>query len=204
MPRKQNDEIGFLPDDVAAGEPDMDLTPDDEEELDLGALRVNFSDEEAASEGRTFEPVPSGSYACQVVKVEVRKSKSSKNFGKPYYSLSLQVIKDADRFPKQFQYGGKYFFGSVMLFEGALYSLAQLHKALGWPMNGSVIPPEELIDKELLVIVSRQKDDYTIKKAKEAGEELIDTPYKNEVKGYKPMNAKVGPGLAKGDSLLPS
>jgi hypothetical protein len=203
MPRKAQDDVQLLPDDVAAGDFDVDMTPGDDEEIDLSSLRVNFSDEEAASEGRGYEPVPTGTYACTIVKVEVRKSKSDKNFGKPYYSLQLKVIKDEERFPKQFKYGGKVFFGSVMLFEGALYSLAQIHKALGWPMNGSIIPADQLVDQELLVIVSREKDSYKMKQAQVEGEET-EVIWKNEVKGYKAMNANVGPKAGAANSLLPS
>ena len=60
---------------------DVDLLPDgdegdfsggpDEEAIDLSQLTVNFSQQEADSEARTYDVVPTGEYYCRITDVTV-------------------------------------------------------------------------------------------------------------------------------------
>jgi hypothetical protein len=179
---------------------DVELLPEDtdnNDEVELGELRVDFSSEEASSEALDFSPVPTGKYNVRITGVENKKSTSEKNPGKPYWALTL-TIQDGP-------HEGRKLWANVMLWAGAAYSLAQLMKATGHEdvvtegsANYGKIPAgSTLIGEELVVSVVKMKDAY---KMKEAGDgEVI---FKNEVKGYKPAGALAG-GSSSGNSLLP-
>jgi hypothetical protein len=104
-----------------------DAMPDDfsnEVDPDLGAdeLRVNFTDKEA--ESKALDPFPRGNYHLVITDAEVaRCGPESKNPGKPYWKLTLTV--------QEGPYDGRKVWDNCMLFNGALYTLSQLMKALG-------------------------------------------------------------------------
>jgi hypothetical protein len=161
-------------------------------------LKVNFSTEEASSEARSFDPIPTGMYDAIITDIEERESKSEKNNGKPYWHVELTIQ------------GGEYdlrkVWANVMLFDGALYSLAQLLKATGHEdaiQKGVVPPMETFVTKKVVVSVKKQRDTYA-EKEENGGD---GTPqWKNEVKGFKAPGDKPV-GSAKGSSgkasLLP-
>lgn len=157
-------------------------------------LRVNFSDQEAASEAFSFEPIPSSSYHAKITEIEERESKSDKNFGKPYWAVTL-VIQEG-------QHADRRLWANVMLFDGALFSLAQLLKATDHAdalESGKIPDPEVFITKDVVINVAKVKDTY--KMNQEDSDEIL---FKNEVKGFKPLpkdGLKGSP--AKGSSLLP-
>jgi hypothetical protein len=166
---------------------DVDLLPDgddgaiafgegDEEAIDLTQLTVNFSQEETDSEARIYSAVPTGEYYCRITDVTVQRSKSDKHFGKPYYSLEL-VVQDG-------KYANRRLWTNVMLFDGALYSLAQLHKALDFPNNKTVIQPEQLQSREVVAVVQRVADKYKIKQENWTQGDGP-KPMKAEVRGFK-------------------
>jgi len=163
--------------------------------FDVSELRVNFSEEESASEGRSFEPIPGGKYTCCVYEWEVRTSTSAKNSGKPYWALRLKV--------QDGPYEGRVLFANVMLFEGALYSLAQLLKALGFTdaLKTGVIPNgDELIGKPFTAIVQKKVDQYKIDQGEWTAGSGDPKPMKNEVSGYAALDqAKANSG----GSLMP-
>jgi hypothetical protein len=165
-----------------------------EDEFDQDDLHVNFSSEEASSEGRSFDPVPRGQYHVAVTEVELKRSKSEKNPGKPFWALTCKI--------QNGPYAGQNLWANVMLFDGALYSLAQLAKAIGREVEiieqGKVPPGDELLGEEFVVVVSKQLDTYKRDKAIEAGEENPVPEYKNEVKGFKPL-AGSGASTQSGD-----
>lgn len=178
MPSKKNEAL--LPDDT-------DNSADD---VDVSNLRVNFSDEEAASEARDFEPIPGGKYAVKITDYEIRKSTSEKNFGKPYWALTLTV--------QDGKYEGRKLWTNVMLFNGALYSLSQLLKAIGREdalKSGQIPSGDELLGKDVVVVVAKQRDTY---KEEQYGDG--EKYFKNEVKGFKSANALQTSGEG---SLLP-
>jgi hypothetical protein len=128
--------------------PDGDEWADQEDNVeDLGDLRVNFTSEEAAAE--SLKPIPPGRYPVTITKIDIGKSKSLKNPNKPYYKLQYTITDGS--------YKGRKLFDNIMLFEGALYSLSQLMKALGFAVSGgqvSVPKPVELMDRALVVRVA--------------------------------------------------
>ena len=158
-------------------------------------IKVVLSQQEASSEVR--EPIPSGYYKVTISDVELRESKSQKNFGKPYYAIE-HTVSDGD-------YEGRKVYSNVMLFEGALYSLNQLLNGLGIDTEAGEVEvpePEELLGQELYAKVKitpkrKVKDPQT-------GEEK-EYEARNDIGGYKKAgdvpsaNAKPGTG-----SLLPS
>jgi hypothetical protein len=163
-------------------------------------LRVNFSDDEAASEGREFNPIPNGKYHVKITKLEERESKSEKNAGKPYWAATL-VIQDG-------QYADRRLFANIMLFDGALYTLAQLLKAIGEHdalKSGKVPPAERFIGESIFAIVVKKRDEYKENQEKDANNGVLEAPiFKNEVTGFKPYEEGALAGAsATGSSLMP-
>lgn len=134
-------------------------------------LKLNFSSEEATS--ASLDVLPSGKYLCNLVEGSVEEVKpGKKNVGKPYWKLRF-VVQDG-------KFAGRNIYGTVMLFEGALYSLSQILKALGYDIApGEIFVPDvsELEGKTL--IVRGQK------KPASTDESGRDIPERFEVKGYQ-------------------
>lgn len=143
-------------------------------------LRVNFSEKEAASEGRSSELLPRGDYHVAITDVELRESQSEKNPGAPYWGIEFTI--------QEGPYENRKAWTNCMLFAGALYTFAQLVKAtLGWTtedLQGDVeIPdPNEFIGKECVIAIIKQGET----KNKSTGETYA---AKNEVKGIRVYDA---------------
>jgi hypothetical protein len=167
------------------------------DEFDLSSLTVDFSSQEADSEAREFVAIPGGKYHVKVTECLIKQcGPGSRNPGKPYYNMQLNV--------QDGPYQGRKLFTNVMLFPGALYTLSQLMKALGWTVGTGVkIPqPTDLIGQDFLVIVQKMVDKYKIEQGEWDGEGP--KPTKNEVKGFVRWDGEVPtkvPGSA--GSLLP-
>ena len=87
-----------------------------------------------------------------------------------------------------------------MLFDGALYSLAQLMKAIGRGdvlKTGKVPAPEELLGQQLMANVSKMRDKF-----REDREDDGEKYFKNEVRGFAALSDTVAAGNG-GGSLLP-
>ena len=178
------------------------MLPEDSSDtsFDVSNLRVNFSDQEASSEAREFTPVPSGKYPCYITDYELKRSNSVKNNGKPYWALTLSV--------KEGKYEGRKFFANVMLFDGALYSLAQLCKALGgeWEQalnTGNIPHGDGLVGREVTAVVVKKVDTYKIEKGEWDESSGEPRPMKNEVAGFKPIEAGAISGGSGSNSLMP-
>lgn len=164
-------------------------------------LQVNFTNQEAESEARVFTTAPTGWYQCAIFDIEEAEcGPESKNPGKPYWKVTLQCTQDDEHNKRRF-------WGNVMLFSPALYSLAQLMKALGReiPKEGAfeVPDPEEIIGEEVEVSVAKIRDTYQMNKPEYDPSE--GTIYKNDVKGYRALGggASQAAGGGKSNSLLP-
>lgn len=84
-------------------------------------FKLNMSDQEADS--KDFEYPPTGKYNVRITDITINEvTKQGDNFGKPFWKLAL-VIEDGPL-------AGQTIPTTVMLFEGALYSLKQLCEAL--------------------------------------------------------------------------
>lgn len=177
----------MLPD--GAG-PEGSASPD----FDASELRVNFSDEEAKSEGRAFEPVPGGKYHCKITEWEMQKAgPNAKHPGKPFWHLTL-VVQDGP-------YAERKFWPNVMLFEGALYTLSQLMKAIGREdvlESGNIPHGDTLIGEDVIAIVAKKRDKY---KEDESGDASVKL-FKNDVTGFQRYDENASTGV-QGGSLLP-
>lgn len=148
-----------------------DFMPEDESNLDFGNLRVNFTDKEA--ESKALDPIPRGEYHVKITDIELATcGPNSKNAGKPYWKVQYTV--------QEGTFEGRKVWTNVMLFTGALYSLAQMMKALGFDIQSGefTLPdPDTLIGQDLVirVIVKPATDEYDAR---------------NEVKNHKPFDAK--------------
>lgn len=156
-------------------------------------IRVNFSEEEAGSEARLFLPLPTGQYNVKVTEVELTEVTQGKNEGKPYWKLVLTV--------QDGEYIDRKLWTNAMLFEGALYTTAQLLKATGFgdSIKKGVIPDgDKLIGKDAVAVVARVRDKYQEEKLG-TGEAV----FKNDVKGFKAPGAVSSSGGTGKSSLLP-
>lgn len=149
-------------------------------------LKVNMTDKEATSKVRDIPP--SGEYVCNIVdgsREIVRPGKA--NTGKPYWKLRF-VIQEGP-------YAGSSLNTTVMLFDGALYSLSQLMKALGHEVNtGDVlVPPLDSLFGKTVVVKGYKRPPGVDKEGNDLQERF-------EVKGYKPAGKKEKSGDT---SLLP-
>lgn len=92
------------------------------------SIRVNMSGKEASSADR--EPLPSGKYHYKITDVELTYTKeTAKNPHKPYLSFEFTV--------QDGKYAGRKDWTNAMCFEGALYTISQILKALGHNINPS-------------------------------------------------------------------
>lgn len=170
---------------------------------DVSDLRVNFTDEEAGSEARDYEALPTGKYHVSIFDGELKFSTSAKNPGKPFWSLTLQI--------QDGKYENRRLWANVMLFEGALYSLAQLLKAIGHEdalKSGSIPGLDEILGKECVVTAQKALDVYRMEKdgidpKTASGDERV---YKTEVKGFKAWDGQPVGSVSTGsgsNTLLP-
>jgi len=162
---------------------EIDLTPDNGSVnfsggLDEGELRLNFSDEEAGSEARSFEPIPMGKYHVKITECEVaRCGPDSKNPGKPYYKITC-VIQDG-------KFALRKLWTNAMLFEGALYTISQLMKAMGRTPGRDPIPTiDELLTLDVIAVVKKVVDKYKIKQGEWDAASGDPKPMKNEIGGF--------------------
>jgi hypothetical protein len=156
--------------------------------VDLGDLRVNFSQQEAEA---SFEELKPGRYLATIFSGEVAFSQSAKNKGKPYWKLRLKVQEGQPQ-------AGASIFDNIMLFEGALYSLSGLMKALGYDISaGQVRVPqlEEIIGQPVGINVRIQPARHD----KETGK---DYDARSVVKGYWPAKGGARGGIVSQASSL--
>jgi hypothetical protein len=146
-------------------------------------LRVNFSDKEAKAEGQGADLMPRGNYhvICTDGSWE-QCGPASKNPGKPYWKIECTV--------QEGPYAGRHVFTNVMLFEGALYTLSQLMKAMGLDTSvGDVEVPdlEQVIGTHFVcgISVKKETEEYDARNEirsfmayNEAGAKLVATTAK--------------------------
>jgi hypothetical protein len=165
---------------------------------DTGGLRVNFTKEEAESEARDFELLPNGTYVGVITECELRHSKSKKNLGKPMYNLTITI--------SQGKYAKRKVWALVMLWNGALYSLSQLLKALGYPLDGTVPEADWFVGKQIGFTLRREAER---KKLDDDGNDTGEKwPAKNSVGGFKRVSDVLqtqvgGASQSQADSLMP-
>lgn len=140
----------------------------------MAGLKVNFSTEEASSEALSFDAIPSGKYYARITDVTDKEcGPESKNPGKPYWNLEF-TIQDGE-------YEDRKVWTNCMLFDGALYTLAQLLKATDNEkalQTGDIPDGEDFISKEVIINVKKQRDTYREQKDGDG-----EPQWKNEVKG---------------------
>jgi hypothetical protein len=122
------------------------------EGFDPSQLRVNFTDKEAAS--KAFEDLPVGKYDAYITEVEVKQPSSGDNTDKYYYSFTAKV----DGGP----HDGRSLFTNAMLWEGALYTISQIMKAIpefagrvGGGGEVEIPAPQEFVGKKVKCHVTR-------------------------------------------------
>jgi hypothetical protein len=185
------DEADLLPD--GAGGPGNDeRDTEGPEEIDLSDLRVNLSKQEAEAE--SFPDLVAGKYRVAIFKIQVQRSKSSKNAGKPMYNVTYKV--------QDGQHKGAQIFGDYWcLWEGAMYTYVQAVKALGYPVSSGslrIIPAAELTGKTLIVRLGMGKSNTVLDPV--TGESKT-YDARLQVKGYFPD--KSSNSITQANSLAP-
>lgn len=186
--------------------------------MSTSGIRVNLSAKEAASESRDQELIPIGKYLMAVSDVDTKevtnppKEGKRDNRGKLYYAIELTVLGT--------DYDARKVWTNAMLFDGALYTMVNILKALGVPFTGSdenptfqvpgyepnVIPePGWFLGKQMVVRVGHKKG--TIKD-RETGERYADRAEPTGFFSTKDWDATKAPSKAKtaasaNNSLLP-
>ena len=166
----------------------------------MTGFKVNFSTEEASSEALDFDAIPSGKYYARITDVTDKEcGPESKNAGKPYWNLEFTIQDGA--------FENRKVWTNCMLFDGALYTLAQLLKATGNEAalkSGKIPDGESFISQEVIINVKKMRDTYREQRDGDG------TPqWKNEVNGIKAYegespSAKGAAQITKGSgSLLP-
>lgn len=104
---------------------------------DAAGFRVVMSDKEAASVDR--EPLPAGKYHLVFTDMSIERTKATaKNANKPYINFEFTV--------QDGKYAGRKCWTNAMCFEPALYTISQILKALGMPIDpsgGEVVIPNK-------------------------------------------------------------
>jgi len=174
----------------------------DEDDYSEG-IKVNVSKKETAAGNQTM--LPRGWYKVTVSDVELRESKSEKNNGKPMYAVECTVNEPAE-------YEGRKLYTNACLWEGALYTVIGLMKAVelieqNIDEGDLVIPgPGAFLGKECMARVT-----ITPPRKGPDGKEYDE---RNELKSFATLaqqqvkvgsqSAIAGTATAKGGSLLPS
>lgn len=135
---------------------------------------VNVSSKEQAA--GTFEPIPAGWYKMTISDGELVESKSKKNKGKPMYNLEFTV--------QEGKFEGRKTRTNACLWEGALYTIVNLLKALGYTVDeGALEVPEidELLGKDVMAKVAIRPPQEIVQE--DGSKKTYDE--QNEVKGFK-------------------
>jgi hypothetical protein len=165
-------------------------------------IKVVLSNDEAKSS--VLEPVPLGWYKVTISDVELKEVKNAPapgkkdNRGKPFYSIECTINEPE-------AYEGRKVFTNAMLFEGALYTISQICKAMGINVEAGefeVPEIEELLGQEFMAKVK-------ITGARKVGDKEYEA--RNDISGFKAVGeqevkvAAAGTATSKGgSSLLPS
>lgn len=148
-------------------------------------FRVNFSDKEASSEGRSTQLLPRGDYHVVITDGSIEEcGPESKNPGKPYYKLEATI--------QSGPHANRKLFTNAMLFEGALYTITQIMKAMGISVKpGEMIVPtiDEIIGTDFICGV--------VKKGESEGKDGKTYDAKNEISSFMPYTADRASQLAK-------
>jgi len=156
------------------------------------AIRVNMTGQEAASTDR--EPLPAGKYHLKITDMELTYTKeTAKNPNKPMFNFEFTV--------QDGKYAERKCWTNACLFDGALYTISQILKALGHELNpngGDIDVPDErkfYIGKDLWGRVGPNK-----KNLDDEGKPKL------ELRGfskYEGGESAVTAGAAAGASVLP-
>ena len=129
------------------------------------SIRVNVSEQEDRAGAR--EPLPIGQFHFAITNVELTESQSDNNYGKPMLAVEF-TVQDT---PGPWQaYAGRKDFTNAMLWEGALYTVIMLLKAIGEYENckdpgGALDIPTEPEFWEGREVIGRRSTDQKQKKA---------------------------------------
>lgn len=140
---------------------------------------VNVSKKE--SEAASFEDLPVGKFQMVISDVELRESKSEKNKGKPMYAIEFTIAETGDE--NHDKYAGRKAWTNACLWDGALYTIINIMKALDMPVDeGQLEIPaiDELVSQELIVRIGR------------TGEQKVTDPNTGEIKTYEAKNEPKG------------
>lgn len=162
-------------------------------------INVNVTKKE--SETRDFDDLPVGKFQMIISECELRESKSANNKGKPMYNFKFQVVTTGNE--NHDAYEGKPCWTNACLWDGALYTIVGIMKALGYEVEAGELEipdPDEFIDKELIVRIGRTP----ARKGKNSDGEDVVYEAKNEPKGFYAIGAteiKVPKKTAAGQAL---
>jgi hypothetical protein len=151
-------------------------------------IKVSLSDQEASSGDRSFDPMPIGKYHAVIHAVELAESESDNNPGKPMLNFEF-VVQDT---PGRWQeYANRHDFVNACLWEGAMYTIVGILKALP-SQKGNKNAYEDNLDSDGNLEVPTEPEYYEGQelfirrgKNKRQVEKFPDMPERHiEVRGY--------------------
>lgn len=155
-------------------------------------MTVNVSEKEA--ESKAFDDLPAGKYWTKITDISVEESKSEKNLGKPYFRFEF-TIQDG-------KYEDQHIWANAMLWDGALYTIINILKALGEDVNEGkldVPDPEWFIGRDIIVRMAKGKAQVGTGTPQDP-----QYPARIEAKSFFAYDGKSSPAAqAKAGSLLP-
>lgn len=121
------------------------------------SIKVNVSSDDARVESQSV--LPAGNYDMKITDVEVREVKEFRpdgspnpNAGSPYYNMEFTI--------QEGKYQGRKAWTNAMLFEGALFTVIKILKALNYnvsPGELDIPEPNELTGKDIRVYMGRKR-----------------------------------------------
>lgn len=160
----------------------------------MARLSLNVDQETFDTAGRSFEPVPAGSYTVTVFAISEDAVKSGDNKGKLRLKFQFRIA-DGEESPNGTNQGNRRLFSDINAFEGTNkegkatppYDLVAIGKALGVSAEElSDIDTDDWLGEELQVTVKH------VKKQEKVGEKWQDiepAEFKEKVTGYRSLDS---------------
>lgn len=129
------------------------------------AQRLSFNlNANEETTGDAFEPLPEGWYDAVIDEVTEDASKSKNNLGKPMYVVDYKI--------EGGEFDGRTKREWACLWEGALFTIVSLQKAIGRPETVSggkleVLAADELIGQRVRIKIKHKEETYTNKEGEE-------------------------------------
>jgi len=163
----------------------------------MARISLNVDQETIDSAGRTFEPVPAGTYTVSVFSIteDTVKSHDGGNFGKPRLKFQFRIA-DGEEAADGSKQGNRRLFADINNFPGKnkegketpSFDLVAIGKAFGanTPEQLADIDTDDWLGEELLVTVTHRRKQHKV------GEKWVDiepAEFREQVRGFRSLDS---------------